>query len=145
MLYSSILFFQVCSCSQMVPCSSVDKDMKTAEVSESCNTLSQQDVLDKITSYADLQQNWVVAQWKINEAHMGVLHELGIMECNLSSADDLTALYYLALDCGVLASLDNGTVIVCNFERSLPTFSNTSPCTLSVLTILWFEGLLFHL
>ena len=96
----------------MVPCSSVDKDMKTAEVPESFNTLSQQDVLDKITSYADLQQNWVVAQWKTNEAHMGVLHELGITECNLSSADDLTALYYLALDCGFLASLDNGTVIV---------------------------------
>ena len=34
-----------------------------------------------------------------------VLHELSVMECNLSSTDDLTTLYYLALDCGFLASL----------------------------------------
>ena len=94
--------------SQMVPCSSGDKDMRTAEVSKSRNTLSQLEVLDKITSYADVQRNRVVTRWKIEEAHMDlseVLHELGVTECDLSSADDLTALYYLALDCGFLANL----------------------------------------
>ena len=98
---------------QMVPQEKGMDDVEKITRADSVGcSLSNDVILDKISVYADLQRNFIAARrkYKTNEESVSIevlLKQVGIEKYDISDNAELTFLFYLALDCGFLATLAN--------------------------------------